>query len=387
LQKSSISQKYQSAGAHPYTKFFSYIREALGANRFVWNKLLEINLNRLEQKLPILWYQEMSWMMTLWKQSQDYAFLNQAPAQSLQQTAKALDRAFRDAFDKKQPNKRLPQFKRLNKREAGIKYPQHIVLDQGNSVIKIPKLGWVKYRNSRDVLGKIKNVTISRKDGQYMLSIQTERDVETPSHPSSTAVGIDLGIVSFATLSDGVVVAPKNSFKVLSDKLAKAQRKLKSKVKFSNNWKKQQKWIQNVHTKIAYVRQDFLHQTSNTISKNHAMIVMEDLKIMNMSKSASGTMEEPGRKVAQKSGLNRSILDQGWGEFRRQLEYKQGWRGGMVVYVDPKHTSQTCPICGHQAKENRLTQEEFRCLECFFEANADSVASQNILSRGLGFLH
>ena len=161
----------------------------------------------------------------------------------------------------------------------------------------------------------------------------------------------------------GGVVAPKNSLKVLSDKLAREQRKLKSKEKFSNNWKKQQERIQKVHGKVAYVRQDFLHQTSNAISKNHAMIVMEDLKIRNMSKSASGTIEEPGRKVAQKSGLNRSILDQGWGEFRRQLEYKQGWRGGMVVYVDPKHTSQTCPICGHQAKENRLTQEEFRCLE------------------------
>jgi len=117
------------------------------------------------------------------------------------------------------------------------------------------------------------------------------------------------------------------------------------------------------------------------------MIVMEDLKIMNMSKSASGTIEEPGRKVVQKSGLNRSILDQGCGEFRRQLECKQGWRGGMLVYVDPKHTSQTCPICRHQAKANCLTQEEFRCLEYFFEANADSVASQNILSRGLGCLH
>ena len=166
----------------PKDKHLSHIREALGANRFVWNKLLAMNLYRLAHELPILWYQEMSWMITLWKQSEDYAFLNQAPAQSLQQTAKALDRAFRDAFDKKQPNKRLPQFKRLNKREAGIKYPQHIVLDQGNSVIKIPKLGWVKYRNSRDVLGKIKNVTISRACGQYMLSIQTERDLATPSH-------------------------------------------------------------------------------------------------------------------------------------------------------------------------------------------------------------
>jgi len=214
----------------PKNKYLSHIHEALGANRFVWNKLLAMNLYRLEHKLPILWYQEMAWMIAFWKQSEDYAFLNQAPSQSLQQTAKALDRAFRDAFDKRQSNKRL------NKRGAGIKYPQHIVLDQRNSVIKIPKLGWVKYRNSRDVLGKIKNVTISRKHGQYMLSIQTERDLENPSHPCSSAVGIDLGVVNFATLSDGMVIAPKNGFKVLSDKLAKAQRKLKSKVKFSNNF-------------------------------------------------------------------------------------------------------------------------------------------------------
>jgi putative transposase len=90
--------------------------------------------------------------------------------------------------------------------------------------------------------------------------------------------------------------------------------------------------------------------------------------------------------VAQKSGLNRSILDQGWGEFCRQLEYKQEWRGGMVLFVD-RHTSQICPICGHLAKDNRLTQETFRCLECFFDSNANSVASQNILSPGLGFLN
>ena len=371
----------------PKNKHLSHINASLGANRFVWNKLLAMNLYRLEQKMPLMWYQEMAWTIAFWKQSEDYGFLNQAPSQSLQQTAKALDRAFRDAFDKRQANKRLPQFKRLNKREAGIKYPQHITMDQGNAVIKIPKLGWVKYRHSRVVEGKIKNVTITRASGQYMLSIQTEREVEEVIHESKTAVGIDLGVVNFATLSDGVVIAPKNSFKSLSEKLAKAQRQLKTKVKFSNNWKKQKRRIQQVHTKIAHVRKDFLHQTSNTISKNHAMIVMEDLKICNMSKSAGGTIEAPGRHVAQKSGLNRSILDQGWGEFRRQLEYKQEWRGGRVVYVDPRYTSQTCPECGHQAKENRLSQAEFCCKECFFEGNADRVAAQNILNRGLGFLN
>jgi len=160
-------------------------------------------------------------------------------------------------------NKRLPQFKRLNKREAGIKCPQHIVLDPANSVIKIPKLGWVKYRCSRKVEGQIKNVTISRKNDLYMLSIQTEREVEAPVHISKTAVGIDLGVVNFATLSDGVVIAPKNSFRVLAEKLAKAQRGLKAKVKFSNNWQKQKVRIQKIHRQIAYVRQNFLHQTSN----------------------------------------------------------------------------------------------------------------------------
>lgn len=98
------------------------------------------------------------------------------------------------------------------------------MLDPGNGVIKIPKLGWVKYRHSRAVKGKIKNVTISRKSGEYILSIQTEREVAEVVHESKTAVGIDLGVVNFATLSDGVVIAPKNSFKALSEKLAKTQR-------------------------------------------------------------------------------------------------------------------------------------------------------------------
>ena len=91
----------------PKNKHLSHINASLGANRFVWNKLLAMNLYRLEQKMPLLWYQEMAWYISFWKKSEDYGFLNHAPAQSLQQTAKALDRAFRDAFDKQQPNKRL----------------------------------------------------------------------------------------------------------------------------------------------------------------------------------------------------------------------------------------------------------------------------------------
>jgi putative transposase len=370
----------------PKHKHLDHLNQALGANRFVWNKLLAMNLFRLENKQPILWYNEMAFFITLWKQSDEYEFLKLAPSQSLQQTAKSLDRAFKDAFDKNQPNKRIPNFKRLGRNEAGIKYPQHTLLDQGNAVVKLPKLGWVKYRNSRQVEGIIKNVTISRKSGKFTVSIQTEREVKQPYHPADTAVGIDMGVVQFATLSDGIVIAPKNSFKQLSQKLAVAQRRLKHKVKFSANWNKQKQKITKLHSRIAQTRNDFLHQTSTSISKNHAMIVMEDLKVGNMSRSASGTLDTPGKQVTQKSGLNRSILDQGWGEFRRQLEYKQEWLGGWVLAVPAHHTSQTCAECGHVAKENRKSQAEFHCVACGHENNADVNAATNILKRGFEYL-
>ena len=112
------------------------------------------------------------------------------------------------------------------------------------------------------------------------------------------------------------------------------------------------------------------------------MIYLEDLQVLNMSKSAKGTVEAPGKNVKQKSGLNRAILDQSWYEFRRQLDYKSQWQGGFVVAVPPQNTSRTCPCCGHIAKENRLTQSNFECVECGYTENADVVGALNILERG-----
>ena len=112
------------------------------------------------------------------------------------------------------------------------------------------------------------------------------------------------------------------------------------------------------------------------------MVCIEDLQVRYMSKSAAGSAEAPGRNVKAKSGLNQSILDQGWFEFRRQLEYKQTWRGGQVVAVNPRNTSRTCPCCGHVPAENRQTQARFACVECGFEENADLVGAINILAAG-----
>ena len=112
------------------------------------------------------------------------------------------------------------------------------------------------------------------------------------------------------------------------------------------------------------------------------MIVTEDLKVSNMSKSAAGTINQPGRNVRAKSGLNRAILDQGWFELRRQLEYKQVWRGGQVLAINPAYTSQQCSCCGYTAKANRETQSRFVCHECGYEVNADVNGARNILAAG-----
>lgn len=112
------------------------------------------------------------------------------------------------------------------------------------------------------------------------------------------------------------------------------------------------------------------------------MIVIEDLKVSNMSKSAAGTVDQPGRNVAAKSGLNRAILDQGWAEMRRQLEYKQAWRGGDVLAINPAYTSQKCACCGHTSKNNRRTQASFICTACGYTANADVNGARNILTAG-----
>lgn len=218
-----------------------------------------------------------------------------------------------------------------------------------------------------------------------MFSIQTEREIEPPI-PQGGAVGIDLGITRFATLSDGSFLEPLNSFKKMENKLRKTQRALSRKTKFSNNWKKTKAKIQRIHSRIGNARRDYLHKATTRISKNHAIVCVEDLKVRNLSKSAAGSVDQPGKQVQAKSGLNKAILDQGWFEFRRQLAYKISWRGGHLIAAPPRNTSRTCPACGHVSADNRQTQARFACVECGYENHADMVGAINVLRAGLARL-
>lgn len=356
------------------------MRRFAGSCRFVFNRALALQKDRLECGEKKLGYAGMCRLLTDWRNSEATAWLGDGPVHPMQQTLKDLERAYTNYFA------RRAEFPRFKKKGQGDSFrypdPKQIKLDQENSRILLPKLGWLRYRNSRQVTGIVKNVTVSQSCGKWYISIQTECEVSVPLHPSTSMVGLDAGVAKLATLSDGTVFEPVNSFQKNQKKLAKLQRQLSRKVKFSNNWQKQKRKIQRLHSHIANIRRDYLHKVTTTISKNHAMIVIEDLKVKNMSKSAAGTVKQPGRNVRAKSGLNRSILDQGWYEMRRQLEYKQLWRGGQVLAVPPAYTSQRCACCGHIAKENRSSQSKFECLACGYTANADVNGARNILTAG-----
>jgi len=140
--------------------------------------------------------------------------------------------------------------------------------------------------------------------------------------------------------------------------------------------------VQAIHARIGHARRDYLHKATTTISQNHAMVCIEDLQVRNMSKSSKGSAETPGRNVRAKSGLNKAILDQGWFEFRRQLEYKLNWTGGRLVVVPPHYTSLTCPTCDYVSARNRTSQAKFQCVQCGYENHADVVGALNVLARG-----
>lgn len=354
------------------------MRRFTGSCRFVFNRALALQNENYEAGNKFIPYTKMASWLVEWKNSPEIQWLKDAPSQPLQQSLKDLERAYKNFFQKRAA---FPRFKKRGQNDA-FRYPQGVKLDQNNSRIFLPKLGWLRYRNSRQVTGIVKNVTVSQSCGKWYISIQTESEVSTPVHPSASMVGLDAGVAKLATLSDGTVFEPVNSFQKKQKKLARLQRQLSRKVKFSNNWQKQKRKIQRLHSRIANIRRDYLHKVTTTISKKHAMIVIEDLKVSNMSRSAAGTVSQPGRNVRAKSGLNRSILDQGWYEMRRQLEYKQLWRGGQVLAVPPAYTSQRCACCGHTAKENRLSQSKFRCPVCEYTANADVNGARNILAAG-----
>lgn len=353
------------------------MRRYAGSCRFVYNQALAWQTERYAKDKTVQFsYVTLANLLPIWKK--EFKWLSDSPSQVLQQALKDLERSYKNFFAKRA---KFPRFKKRGQ-SASFRFPQGCELDEANARIRLPKLGWMRYRKSRNVVGKIKNITLSQRGGKWFMSVQTEREVDAPLPQASTSVGIDMGITRFATLSDGTFIEPLSSFKRQEIRLRRYQRRMSRKVKFSSNWRKAKTKVTKCHRDIANARKDYLHKTSTAIAKANALVCIEDLQVGNMSKSASKTLEQKGKNVAAKSGLNKAILDQGWFEFRRQLEYKLQWNGGWLVTVDPKYTSRTCPACLHESKDNRTTQAKFACVACGYQNNADVVGAMNILARG-----
>lgn len=379
-------------------------RQFAGCKRYVYNCSLALNekMYKLVGKKHTRF--QLDKLLPIWKKEQSW--LADAPSHVLQQALIDLESAYQKFFDavkaghrvapkdkklrkilqkRKVPLAYPPTFKKKGKHES-FRYPDGFKVDAKFGRVWLPKLGWIRYRKSRVVVGTPKNLTISESCGRWFVSITAEQEIESPVHPHfDSDIAIDMGVTVFATMSNETTSILPDTKKIERRKKF-LQRQLRHKKQFSKNWKKLQAKIAKKDKTIANIRQDHRHKLTDTLTKNHGTVFGDDLDVRNMTKSAKGTAEKHGKNVAQKSGLNRSLLAQGIGEVNRQLQYKLHWRGGLYIPCPPAYGSQHCPSCGHIDKENRKTQSLFLCVECGFSANADYVAAVNKLEAGRAFL-
>jgi putative transposase len=260
-------------------------------------------------------------------------------------------------------------------------------VDEVRQRVKLPKLGWVSYRNglgrhALKLAGKARSVTVAREGRHWFASILCAQEVAEPATSQALAVGVDLGVAQAITLSTGQVLPIAGMTAAEGRRLARLQRGMAHKRKGSNNRSKARTRLAAFQARVSARRRDAIHKATTFLAKNHGRVVIEDLRVKGMTASAKGTIEAPGRNVRQKAGLNRVILDKGWGEVRRQLDYKCRWYGSRLVAVNPAHTSQECSACHHVDAGNRVTRDSFVCLACGHSDNADVNAARNILARG-----
>lgn len=351
-----------------------------GACRFVYNLALE---QRRDWWRPGRRISYATQCAELAKLRTEVDWLRAIHGHTLQQALKDLDRAFVNFFEGRAgfPTPRVKGINdtfRVPQDKGAIRIRK---LNANWSAVRLPKIGWIKYRAHRPIDGVICNATVSLKGGHWWVSIQTEREIDV--HPSALPpVGIDRGVAVLAALSSGEMIEPVNALSKHLRRLRNAQRCLSRRQKGSNRWRRQKARVGRIHMAVTNTRNDQLHKVSLGIARRFGTVVIEDLKTRNMTASAAGSIEEPGRNVAQKAGLNRSILDKGWYRFESLLSYKLQERGGTLVKVSPAFTSQTCAECGYISKENRESQAVFECQSCGHTAHADLNAARNILRAG-----
>lgn len=309
----------------------------------------------------------------------EYDWIRAAPFDATSYALKDLDAAFRNFFAGRAA---YPTPRRKGDRDGyRIRGRETLVrrLNRKWGQIWLPKVGWVKMRLTRDPPGAIKNVQITRSDGCWHAAIAFEWE-QGERTPPFQQVGVDRGVAQTITLSTGEHFQAPDTAGLLARR-KRAQKTLARRKKGSNRYYAQRRKVAGIASKMARIRTDWCHRTSTDIARRHGLVAIEALNIKGMTASAAGTAEEPGRNVAQKRGLNRSILEQCWGKFAQHLDYKLAERGGVLIAVPAHFTSQTCASCGVVDARSRESQAVFRCVACGHEDNADTNAAKEILRR------
>ena len=353
--------------AYPNKEQQNLINQTLGCCRLIYNKGLAMRNVAYENGSKV-GYSQTSAMLTELKKTSDFAFLKEVDSIALQQSLRDLDRGFVNFFQKRASH---PTFKSKHNNHQSYR-----TVNQGDNIrivdkyIKLPKLGYVKMKQSMEV-GKINNATIERTpSGKYFVVLNVDFEPELQDNKGGS-IGIDVGIKDFYSDSNGNVVPNPKYLEKSMRKLIREQRKLSRKQKGSNNRNKQRIKVALVHEKITNQRNDFLQKQSTMLVRENQTICIEDLNVKGMIRNHK---------------LAKSIASVSWSRFFTMLEYKATWYGNDLIKVPTMYpSSQTCSCCGHRNPlVKNLAIRNWECPECHAKHNRDINASINILNKGIG---
>lgn len=349
-----------------------------GTCRSVWNTALE-QRRAYRQRGAFIGYAEQCKQLADAKR--DFGWLADAPSHVLQQTLKDLDQAVKTrgtwkvrwrSHRKWAPSFRFPDAKQIVVERISRRWGR----------MKLPKFGWVRLRWSRPLGGVLRSVTIARDGRHWFVSFLVEDGQATPETHPGPVVGIDRGVVVAATTSDGdfhdrpfIAGGEAQRYRRLQQQLARTR-------KGSNRRKRVVAELGVVMRRVRSRRVDFNAQLAATLTSRYGTVVLEDLKTKNMTASAKGTIEQPGSRVAQKSGLNKAILDKGWYGLELAVSNAARYTGSKMIRVPAAYTSQTCSACKVVDAVSRESQARFACTSCGYVEHADVNAAKNIKAAG-----
>ena len=344
------------------------INKTLGCGRFVYNHFLRVRMDEWKFNHKSIGYNDTASMLKDLKKYPEYSWLKEVDSTALQQSLRDLQKAYDNFFAKRA---KFPRFKSKHNHEQS--YRSQLVNDNIRVVenrIQLPKIGRVKTKFSREVVGKISNATVTlTASGKYFVSLCVEYETDLQLSAGGQ-VGIDVGIKSFYSDSNGNVVENPKFLAKYTKKLIREQRKLSHKKVGSGQWNKQRVRVARVYEKITNTRNDFQHKLSYRLTKENSLIAVEKLNVKGMVKN---------KKLAK------AISDAAWSKFFEKLEYKVKERGGELIKIPTFYpSSQTCHVCGFQNPiVKNLSVRDWVCSQCGERLDRDKNAAINILKKAL----